>query len=353
MKIQTSNGSLWRYSDSLPVERPDHCVTLGEGWTPLNEAPRTAQALGCKSVLVKDEGRNPTGSFKDRSASVTVSQMRERNVRGLVLSSTGNAGAAFSIYAARAGIGCVSIVPSDVLEANVMQIRHAGGDLRILDKWSDATTLATTLARTLGYEDVSAARTTLRIEGKKTLGFEIVEQLGWQFPDAVVCPTGGGTGILALQKAFNELLAAGLACGSLPRLFASQYSGCAPIVVAHHRGLKSVSPWPRIDTPRGGMRTAAPAAGDQVLEAIANGGAHAVTPAVAFTAAMDVTRRDGILIGPEGGTALAALSAALTLGQIARDSIVVAINTATPIKADPAFYSESIRKCSRHAVEQI
>jgi threonine synthase len=336
MKVDASLRSLWRYAVALPVEHPDRCVTLDEGWTPLIDAPRTARALGCRRLLIKDEGRNPTGSFKDRSAAVTVSCLRERGARGLVLSSTGNAGAAFAAYAARAGIACVSIVPADVLEANVAQIRHAGAELHRLQDWSAAPMLAADLAGRLGYEDVSAARTTLRIEGKKTLGYEIAEQLGWTFPDIVVCPTGGGTGILALQRAFAELSDGGVARGPLPRLFASQYEGCAPIVAAH-RGRRAIEPWGAVATPRGGMRTPSPASGGLVLAAIANGGAHAVSAGAAFAAAADVSRQDGIPVGPEGGTALAAVAAALACGEIDARSSIVVINTATPLKADPGF----------------
>jgi len=330
--------SMWRYAESLPVERPDRCITLGEGWTPLIDAPRTSAAFGCDRLLIKDEGRNPTGSFKDRSASVTISHLCERDARGVVLSSTGNAGAAFATYAARAAMGCVAIVPADVLEENVAQIRHAGAELRLLDTWGDAPALAAELARARGFADVSAARTSLRVEGKKTLGYEIVEQMGWRFPDVVVCPTGGGSGLLALRRSFEDLSAAGRAYGPLPRLIASQYDGCAPIVAAHRLGRREVLPWgTTITTPRGGMRTAAPAAGERVLSAIASGGAYAISPAVAFADAILVSERDGIAVGPEGGTAVAAVAAGLKCGEIEHRSTIVVINTATPLKADPAF----------------
>ncbi len=337
MIVDPGITSMWRYAAMLPAEQPADRVTLGEGWTPLLDAPRTAAALGCARLLVKDEGRNPTGSFKDRSASLTVSRLREAGARGVVLSSTGNAGAAFAVYAARAGMGCVAIVPADALEQNVMQIRHAGADLLMLDPWRDAPARASALAEARSYVDVSAARTTLRIEGKKTLGYEIAEQLGWRFPDVVICPTGGGTGILALQRAFEDLRAADRVAGPLPRLFASQYDGCAPIAAAHRLGHATVTPWAGMDTPRGGMRTAAPASGTQVLAAIVQGGAHAISPGAAFAAAVSIMQRDGVAAGPEGGTAIAAAAAALANGEIAQHATIVIINTATPLKADPAF----------------
>lgn len=336
MKVAASIASLWRYGEMLAVEQP---VTLGEGWTPLIDAPRTAEALGCARLLVKDEGRNPTGSFKDRSASVTIAWLREHGARGVVLSSTGNAGAAFATYAARAGIGCVAIVPTDVLEGNVAQISHAGAELRKVAAWERAAAEVMSVAEARGYTDVSAARTSLRLRGKKTLGYEIAEQMGWRLPEAVICPTGGGTGILALRQAFEDLRAAERVSGPLPRLFASQYDGCAPIAAACRQGQATVSPWTRIDTPRGGMRTPAPVFGNQVLAAIA--GAHAISPVAAFAAALAITEKDGVSVGPEGGTALATAAEALRIGEIGADATIVVINTATPLKADPAFLAAS------------
>jgi threonine synthase len=342
MKIHAHIASMWRYADALPLDDTTHCVTLGEGWTPLIDAPRFAQALGCERLLVKDEGQNPTGTFKDRSASLTISRLREGGTAGIVLHSTGNASAAFAIYAARAGLECAAFVPSDLLDANVAQMRLAGADIHKLDDWSRASAMASAYADRSGYLNVSAGRTPYRIQGKMTLGYEIAEQLDWRLPDAIICPTGGGTGVLALQSAFDALLARGLAHGPRPRLFISQYEGCAPLVEAHRNGRATTVPWARIDTPRGGMRTASPSAGEQVLAVISGGGAYAVSAPAALGAARAIARADGILVGLEGGTALAAVRAALDCGNLSSHSTIVVINTGTALKSDPALTIEQV-----------
>lgn len=307
-----------------------------EAATPLIAAPHLAAALGCRRLLIKDEGQNPTGSFKDRSASWTIARLLERAVTGVVLHSTGNAGAAFATYAARAGMACVSIVPSDVLDANVEQMRKAGARIITLASWTDAARRAAEEAAALGYTDVSTGRTVFRAEGKQTLAVEIVEQLGERFPDVVICPTGGGTAVLALHAAFDALEEAGIA-GTPPRLFISQYSGCAPLVAAHRAGEDSVRPWANVVTPRGGMRTAAPIMGGAVLAAIRNGGAWAVDPRDAFASARALNDADGIAVGLEGATGLAAATLALRAGEISGDATIVIINTAAPFKSDPAW----------------
>jgi threonine synthase len=332
MKVLGQLASMWRYADALPLAGAEHRVSLGEGWTPLIDAPRSAEALGCARLLIKDEGQNPTGTFKDRSASYSVSRLRERGARGIVLHSTGNAGAAFATYAARAGIKCVAVVPKDVLDANLLQLRLAGAEILPLDDWSRAGFIAAEYAQRLGYTDMSANRTPDRRQGKKTLGYEIAEQLDWQLPDVVVCPTGGGTAALALHGAFDDLLALGLAHGPRPQLIISQYAGCAPLAEAHAHGRATMMPWARIETPRGGMRTPSPALGAELLAAVA--GAYAIDPEVALTAADAIARADGILIGLEAGTALAAAARALDRGDISRRSNIVVINTATALKSE-------------------
>lgn len=342
MSIHTTIPSMWRYVDMLPLRDERHRISLGEGWTPLIEAPRTAAALGHVRLLIKDEGRNPTGSFKDRSASWTISRLQEQRAVGVVLHSTGNAGAAFATYAARAGMACVSFVPRDVLEANVAQMLDAGARVEMLDDWSAAPNRAAALATDLGYVDVSTGRTTLRAEGKQTLAAEIVEQLDGRFPDFVVCPTGGGTAVLALHRAFEALRDAGAATGPLPRLVISQYTGCAPIVAAHRAGDDTVRPWSRIETPRGGMRTAKPGLGREVLAAIRDGGAYAIDPGVARKSCAGLAANDGIAIGLEGGTALAAAEMIVRDKPIASQSTIVVVNTATALKSDPAYRAGAI-----------
>ncbi len=309
---------------------------MEEGWTPLLDAPRTAARIGCRRLLIKDESQNPTGSFKDRSASYTISHLRQEGAVGVVLNSTGNASAAFAAYAARASLPCVCVVPRDVLYANVLQIQLAGAELVLLDDWTDASRLSDEIAQVRGFQNVSASRTPHRIIGKMTIGYEIVEQLDGRFPDYVVCPTGGGTALLALKRAFEGIKLRGEVDGDVPRLVISQYEGCSPLVEAFRSGLSNVKPWPRIDTPRGGMRTPAPTMAPAVLDAISQGGAYAINPMQARKAVREMSSTDGVCLGLEAGTALAAVELGLKWEEIAADACIVIINSASVLKSELA-----------------
>jgi threonine synthase len=337
MRVDTAVSSMWRYRDVFSVDTIGRCVTMGEGWTPLLDAPRTARRLGVDRLLIKDESQNPTGSFKDRSASYTVSRLREGNVEGIVLNSTGNASAAFAAYASRAGMKCVCLVPRDVLEANILQIQLTAAELILVDDWSVVGKMSDDIASARGLQNISANRTPFRVIGKTSLGYEIVEQLDWRFPEYVVCPTGGGTALLALKQAFDCLKERGDAKGELPRLVISQYQGCSPLVEAFRAGRTTVHPWERIDTPRGGMRTPSPSLAPAVLDAISAGGAYALSPNVAKRAVRRLAQDDGILVGLESGTALAAIEIGLGLSEISPRSTIVVVNSASALKSDLAF----------------
>ncbi|KJC50472.1 hypothetical protein UP09_05585 [Bradyrhizobium sp. LTSP885] len=337
MRVDTAISSMWRYRDALSLDDIDRCVTMGEGWTPLLDAPLTAKRLGCDHLLIKDESQNPTGSFKDRSASYTISRLNGGNVEGIVLNSTGNASAAFAAYASRAGMKCVCLVPRDVLEANILQIQLTGAELVLVDDWSTVSRMSDDIANARGLKNISANRTPFRVIGKTSLGFEIVEQLGWRFPEYVVCPTGGGTALLALKQAFDCLKEGGDAQGAIPRLIISQYQGCSPLVEAFRAGQTTVQRWDRIDTPRGGMRTPSPSLAPAVLDAISTGGAYAISPNAAKRALQRLAKDDGILVGLESGTALAALEAGLGFGEISARSTIVIVNSASALKSDLAF----------------
>jgi threonine synthase len=337
MNVSKHVSSMWRYVNALALEHEASRVTMGEGWTPLVAAPVTARSIGCGALLVKDESQNPTGTFKDRSASYTVSRLKDRGVRGIVLNSTGNAAASFAVYSARADMRCVVIVPEDLLPENLLQARLAGAQIHTLADWSQASALSSEMARELDLVDVSTGKTTTRSQAKKTIGYEIAEQMGWVLPDVLVCPTGGGTAILAIQSAFQELIAAGKVIGTMPRLIISQYAGCAPLARAHAQGASGVLPWSTIDTPRGGMRTAAPGLGTQVLDAVARGGgAYAVDPNEASDAVGRMARNDGVIVGLETGTGLVAAAKAVSDTTVAANATVVVINTSTLLKSDPA-----------------
>ncbi|WP_372387355.1 pyridoxal-phosphate dependent enzyme [Xanthomonas axonopodis] len=340
MKAQSTDMSMWRYATQLPLADPASRVSLGEGWTPLLPAERFAREIGCHKVWIKDESQNPTGTFKDRSAAYTISWLKERGCKGVVLNSTGNASAAFAVYAARAGIPCLAIVPADVLTENLLQMHLAGAEVHVLDDWSQARSQTKAMATERGFTDVSADCTPTREQAKQTVGLEIVEQLG-RFPDAFFCPTGGGIALLAVRRAFEWLASTGGVPGKPPRLFASQFAGCSPIAKAFEDGSGLIVPWDVIDTPRGGMRTPNPRRGAEVLDAVAQGGAYAVEPADAAQAARLLARDDGILVGVETGSALVALRRAVEKGLLGSDSTVVILSTTTPLKSDPAVLKRS------------
>lgn len=337
MRIERQVSSMWRYPDAVPLQDMAVPVTMGEGWTPLIAAPNTARALDCRALYIKDEAQNPTGTFKDRSAAYTISRLAQEGVHGIVLNSTGNASASFALYAARAGMRCLAVVPEDVLDGNLLQMQVAGAQIQRLADWSRASTLSQELAKSTGYTDVSAGRTPHRRQAKATMGYEIAEQLGWTLPDVFCFPTGGGTAVLAICDAFKRLLSSGVVKGTPPRLILSQYAGCAPIASAYEKGSAFIAPWPRIETPRGGMRTPSPALGREVLAALNGGAALAVEPRSACDAVRNLAEADGLIVGLETGSALDALARARATGAIAQDMSVVVVNTSTLLKSDPAY----------------
>ncbi|WP_444633988.1 pyridoxal-phosphate dependent enzyme [Cupriavidus oxalaticus] len=335
MHINSDVRGMWRYADLFSAADLDasRSITLGEGDTPVHEAPRTAANIGCHRILIKDESQNPSGSFKDRSGAYTVLKMREQGAKGIVLQSTGNAAASFAIYAARAGLPCHVVVPDDVLPMNVHQIIRSGAMLTQLSDWTQADATCAQIAKATGFHVVSAANTPHRMYAKQSLGFEIVEQCDGDMPDAIFCPTGGGIAVLALRQALGRL------CGDrgMPRLYISQYAGCCPIVDAFNAGVDHVSPCPTADTPRGGMRTPFPRRGADVLQAISSGGAFSVSPAAAALQAGNCGKQDGINVGLECGTALASAAIALIVGDLPRTSTIMVVNTAGISKMDPRY----------------
>jgi threonine synthase len=261
--ISGGPASLWRYAPLLPVADPDNAVTLGEGWTPLQRADRLASEIGCGELWVKDEGLSPTGTFKDRGAAVALSRYRELGVDTVILNSSGNAGGAFSLYAARAGMRCVSVFPTDVQPSSIKQCHLAGADgvLVPADLWHTAGGIVSAAAETNGWFNVGTMKEPFRTEGKKTMGYEIAEQLGWELPDVIVYPVGGGTGAIAIWKGFDELMELGWVKGTTPRMIVTQYEGCAPIVKAFDEGRDMCEKWGEIDILPGGLKSPMPPAG--------------------------------------------------------------------------------------------
>ena len=332
-------ASIWRYAALLPLADPARAVTLGEGWTPLIDAPVLARRCGVGALWLKDEGRNPSGTFKDRGAAVAISRYRELGVRTMMLNSSGNAGGSWSLYAARAGVTSVNLLPTDAQPSVLQQCRTTGQPTLFIDDWHQAGAMVAGACELNGWLDVRTLKEPCRLEGKKTMGLEIAEQLGWTLPDALVYPMGGGLGALAIYKAFEELRALGWVEGPLPRLIITQYAGCAPLVKAFDEGRETCETWGEIDIPPGGLKSPNPLGGPGVLELLrtTGGGAFAVTTADALAAADEMAASEGVFPAPECATTLAGLRAAQARGLIGAHSRVVLVITGSGLKSIPTF----------------
>ena len=327
---------LWRYHELLPVSDPGRVVTLGEGMTPLLALPRLGQAIGVPRLRMKDEGLTPTGTFKARGAAVGVSRAAELGVAGVAMPTNGNAGAAWAAYAARAGLRSLIVMPAAAPPITFAECAAAGAELYLVDGLiGDAgAIIAAALPARPGYQDVSTLREPYRLEGKKTMGYEIAEQLGWRLPDVIVYPAGGGVGIIGIHKALQELRDLGWVSGKLPRLVAVQASGCAPIVAAFASGATESQPWPDARTVAFGI-TVPKALGDfLVLDAVrgTGGTAIAVTDEALLADQRETARLEGSLICPEGAACVTAVRQLRESGWLAASDEVVVLNTGTGLK---------------------
>ncbi len=325
--LRERRWTMWRYREWLPLADGEAPATLGEGGTPLLAVPRLAARYGLPGLRVKDEATNPTGSFKARGLAAAVTRAGHAGARAFVVPTAGNAGVALAAYAARAGVPARVYAPASTPSTILSQIRSYGGDLVLLDGHiGDCGAAARAYAAASGAVDVSTLREPYRIEGKKTLGLELAEQLGWTLPDAIVYPTGGGTGLIGMWKAFNELIAAGWVRGTLPRLYTVQAAGCAPVVQAFEAGAAACEPWPAPQTVAAGLRVPGPLGDRLMLRALREsaGGAVAVTDAELVAAARELQTLEGIDASPEGGAALAGAIALKQRGTVTpRDQIVI------------------------------
>jgi threonine synthase len=331
--------TLWRYHELLPVAGPAAVVTLGEGMTPLLPLSRLGAALGVPGLLMKDEGALPTGSFKARGAAVGVSRAAELGAAGVGMPTNGNAGAAWAAYAARAGLPALIAMPADAPAITRTECLVAGAELRIVAGLiGDAGKLvAGELAGRPGWQDVSTLREPYRLEGKKTIGLEIIEQLGWQLPDVIMCPVGGGVGLIGIWKAIGELAELGWIGAGRPRLVAVQAAGCAPVVSAFEKGATQTEPWPDASTVAFGLTVPAPLGGFLVLDAVrASGGtAIAVTDADLIAAQARLAAAEGTWICPEGAACVAAAAQLREAGWLAERDQVVVLNTGAGLKYPP------------------
>jgi threonine synthase len=332
-EIATRAPTLWRYHKVLPVRDPARVISLGEGMTPLLPLPRHGAQLGVPRLLMKDEGLIPTGSFKARGAAVGVSRAVELGVRGIAMPTNGNAGAAWSAYAARAGVPALIAMPRGAPEITRRECIVTGAELHLVDGLiGDAGAFVkAALATRDGYQDTSTLREPYRIEGKKTMGYEIVEQLGWRSPDVIMYPTGGGVGIIGIYKALQELRQLGWLAGELPRLVAVQATGCAPIVDAFHAGRTESTAPANAHTIAFGI-TVPKALGDfLVLEAVraTAGTAIAVTDEELLAAQAQLARDEGAWVCPEGAACFAAVGKLRAAGWLSDADEVVVLNTGT------------------------
>lgn len=336
-------ADLWRYRELLPVRAARDIVSLGETMTPILPLARQGDDL-----WVKDEGRLPTGSFKARGLVMAISMAKELGVTTIAMPTNGNAGAA-AAYAARAGMAAVIFCPADTPEINVREIAAQGARVyRVNGLIDDCGKLVAAGKAERGWFDLSTLKEPYRIEGKKTMGLELAEQLGWELPDAIFYPTGGGTGLIGMWKAFDELEALGWIGPKRPRMYAVQAEGCAPIVRAFESGARHATRWEDAHTIAAGIRVPQAVGDFLILDAVrASGGAAlAVSDAAIAKAVDDAAREDGVLMCPEGGATLAAYRDARRRGMVAPGERVVLFNCATGLKYPLADHS---RLLDRHA----
>ncbi len=326
---------LWRYRELLPVRRAANIVSLGEAMTPLARLDAVGRRLGLAELLVKEEGRLPTGSFKARGIGMAVSMAKELGIRTIAMPTNGNAGAALAAYASRAGIEAIVLCPDDTPEINVRETAmHGARVYRVNGLIDDCGKIVAEGAAQGLWFDLSTLKEPYRIEGKKTMGLELAEQLGWSLPDVIFYPTGGGTGLIGMWKAFAELEALGFIGPERPRMVAVQAEGCAPIVKAFEDGEEHAPRWENAHTSAAGIRVPKAVGDFLILRAVRESGGFAVTVSDAelASAAAEAASADGVLLCPETGATLAACEKALREGLIRPTDRVVLFNCATGLK---------------------
>ncbi|WP_294251860.1 threonine synthase [uncultured Sphingomonas sp.] len=329
--LEARPTDLWRWRELLPVRRAENIVSLGEIETPLIAIPKS----GGPGAIVKDEGRLPTGSFKARGLVMAVSMARELGVTRIAMPTNGNAGAALAAYAARCGIETVILCPEETPEVNVREIAAQGARVyRVNGQIDECGAIVGRGAAEGRWFDISTLKEPYRIEGKKTMGLELAAQCGWELPDAIFYPTGGGTGLIGMWKAFDELERLGWIGSKRPRMYAVQASGCAPIVRAYEAGSEHAERWENAATVAAGIRVPRAVGDFLILRAVRESGGRALAvgdPAI-LQAVEDCARKDGLLLCPEGGATLAAYRQAMRDGLVDPEERTVLFNCATGLK---------------------
>ncbi len=327
--------SMWRYHEVLPLDDPDERVTLGEGFTPLLAATRLGERLGLPHLLIKDEANNPTGSFKARGLSMAVSMARALGATDVCLPSAGNAGSALAAYAARAGLRAHVFLPRDIAELFVLETAAYGAHVETVDGLiSDAGRVCAEQAKRNGWYECATLKEPYRVEGKKTLGYELAEQGEWKLPDAILYPTGGGTGLVGMWKAFEELETMGFIGSERPRMYAVQAEGCAPMVKAFSEGLEEAPFWENAETHAHGLRVPSAVGDFLILRALrqSHGAGMAVSEEEILDGVRDASETDGLFVAPEGGACVAAARKLKASGHLSPDDTIVIFNTGTGYK---------------------
>ncbi|MGH7796625.1 MAG: threonine synthase, partial [Candidatus Binatia bacterium] len=328
-------ASLWRYRELLPLQNDANLVSLGEGWTPLLRAKTLGAELGLQQLWIKDEAQNPTGSFKDRGLSLAISRAKELGVTKAAIPSAGNAGGSFAAYAARAGIEAHVFMPRDTPIANQIEVEQYGAKLTLVDGLiSDCGRIIAEKKAAEGWFDVSTLKEPYRVEGKKTMGYEVAEQLDWRLPDVIIYPTGGGTGLIGMWKAFAEIEDLGWIGGARPRMVSVQASGCAPIVRAFDENKPTAEPWHNAHTVASGLRVPQAVGDFLILQAIrqSRGVALSVSDDEMLAEIPRVGKAEGIFFCPEGAACVAALRRLIANGWIKPTDEVLIFNTASGLK---------------------
>ena len=333
--LEKRKATLWRYRELLPLQDDANLVSLGEGFTPLLQAKALGGEVGLKRLWIKDEAQNPTGSFKDRGIALAVSRAKELGIKKVAIPSAGNAGGSLSAYAARAGIESHVFMPKDTPAANQIEALQYGAHLTLVDGLiNDCGRIIAEKKVAEGWFDVSTLKEPYRVEGKKTMGYEIAEQLCWNLPDVIIYPTGGGTGLIGMWKAFDELEELGWIGSKRPRMVSVQASGCAPIVKAFEEGKPTSEPWQNAKTIASGLRVPQAVADFLMLRALrdSDGAALSVTDEEMIAEVPRIGRAEGIFFCPEGAACVAALRRLTRNGWIRPTDEVLIFNTASGLK---------------------
>lgn len=350
--IPNGPPTMWRYQPVLPVRRPESIVTLGEGFTPLIHARRLGRRLGADRLWIKDEGVNPTGTFKARGLACAVSMAAELGIRKLAIPSAGNAASAMAAYAAAAGLEAHIFMPRDVPQSNYIECRAFGARVTLVEGLiSDCARLVAERREEEGWFDVSTLKEPYRIEGKKTMGYEVAEQFRWELPDAIFYPTGGGVGLIGMWKAFQEMEGLGWISGKRPKMIAVQASGCQPVVRAFQQGAAQCEFFENASTLASGLRVPKPLGDFLILEALraSSGTAVAVDDDEILEAGLALAADEGIFAAPEGAACVAALRRLLETGFLGRDERILIYNTGSGLKYLEAYATRFPRPLGEEA----